>query len=94
LYQVLSPPRNQRRRKNHVTSLQVNGVTLVSKKEKVEAALRYYEAIIGSELPRSVVLDFRELGLPRLVLSGLGHPITKEGVEEAIRDLLLDKDPG
>lgn len=49
---------NQRRRKNHIASLQVDGVTLVSETDKAEAAFRYYEAILCSEVPRSVILDF------------------------------------
>jgi hypothetical protein len=48
---------NHRRRKNHVASLLVNGVTLVTEADKAEAAFKHYEAILGSELPRTAALD-------------------------------------
>jgi hypothetical protein len=85
---------NHQRRKNHIASLLVDGVTLVAEADKVEAAFKYYEAILGSELPRTAVLDFSELGLPRLDLSELGRPISEEEVWAAIQDLPLDKAPG
>jgi hypothetical protein len=66
---------NHRRRKNHA-SLLVNGGTLVAEADKAEAAFKYYEAILGSELPRTAALDFSELGLPHLDLSELGRPFT------------------
>jgi hypothetical protein len=85
---------NHRRRKNHIASLLVDGVTLVAEADKAEAAFKYYEAILGSKWPRTAALDFSELGLPRLDLSELGRPISEEEVWAAIQDLPLDKVPG
>jgi hypothetical protein len=85
---------NHRRRKNRIDSLLVDGVTLVVEAGKVEAAFKYYEATLGSELPRTAVLDFSELGLPCLDLSELDHPISEEEVWAAIQDLPHDKAPG
>jgi hypothetical protein len=85
---------NHRRRKNHVASLLVDSVTLVTEADKAEATFKYYEAILGSELPRIAALDFSELGLPHVDLSELGRPITEEEVWVAIQDLPLDKAPG
>jgi hypothetical protein len=84
---------NHRRRKNHISSLLVDGVTLVAEADKAEAAFKYYEDILGFELPRTAALDFSELGLPHLDLSELGRPITEEAVWAAIQDLPLDKAP-
>jgi hypothetical protein len=85
---------NHHRRKNHIDSLLVDGVTLVAEADKAEAAFKYYDAILGSELPRTAVLDFSELGLSCLDLSELGRPISEEEVWAAIQDLPHDKVPG
>jgi hypothetical protein len=85
---------NHRRRKNRIDSLLVDGVTLAAEADKAEVAFKYYDAILGSELPRAAVLDFSELGLPCLDLSELGRPISEEEVWAAIQDLPHDKAPG
>jgi hypothetical protein len=85
---------NHRRRKNRIDSLLVDGVTLVAEADKAKAAFKYYDAILGSELPRTAVLDFSELGLPCLDLSELGRPISEEELWATIQDLPHDKAPG
>jgi hypothetical protein len=69
----------------------VDGVTLIAEADNAEAAFKYFEAILGSELPRTAALDFSKLGLSHLDLLELGYPITEEEVWAAILDLPLDK---
>jgi hypothetical protein len=40
---------NQRRRINHIGTLQVNGATLVTKEEKAETAFHYFSCILGHD---------------------------------------------
>jgi hypothetical protein len=85
---------NQRRRRNHIGTLEVNGATLVTEEEKAEAAFHYFSGILGTAHDREGRLDFEALGIHRRDLSSLGRPFTEEEIWAVVKELPLDKAPG
>jgi hypothetical protein len=84
---------NQRRRRNHVSTLQVDGATLVAE-EKAGAAFNYFSGILGTTHHREGRPDFEALGIHWRDLSSLGRPFTVEEIWAVVKVLPLDKAPG
>jgi hypothetical protein len=74
--------------------LQVDGATLVTEEEKVEAAFNYFSGILGTTHDREGRLDFEVLGIHRRDLSSLGRPFIEEEIWAVVKELPLDKASG
>jgi hypothetical protein len=74
--------------------LQVDGATLVTEEEKVEAAFNYFSGILGTTHDREGRLDFEVLGIHRRDLSSLGRPFTEEEIWAVVKELPMDKASG
>jgi hypothetical protein len=85
---------NQRRQRNHIGMLEVDGATLVTEEEKAEAAFLYFSIILGTARDREGQLDFEALGIHQRDLSSLGRPFTEEEIWVVVMELPLDKAPG
>lgn len=83
-----------RKKKNFIPKLQVGDPIVVSQEDKQEAALNFYENLIGIAEERDFTIDLAEICIQEHELSSLDAPFTEEEVWATIRDMPSDKSPG
>jgi hypothetical protein len=85
---------NVQGRCKHIRSLVHNGRVFLDEDSKVEAALCFFNEILGTPAQRQHTLWLDALDLPRLNLADLGERFTEVEVLDVIRSLPPDKEPG
>lgn len=85
---------SHRQRKNVMQTVRYNDQLYSGQEEVASAVDAYFGAAFGASDSRRHALNLEELGLPRLDLSHLDRPFTKEEVEGVIKSMPRDKAPG
>jgi hypothetical protein len=83
-----------RKRKNFIGKLQVGDLSLTAQEDKQQAALDFFDNLIGTAEQRSYTMDFNTLGIQQHDLHDLDAPFTIEEVWAVVKELPLDKAPG
>ena len=86
---------NARRRKNLIPKLKDSqGLLLWSHEEKEEEILRHFRSTLGTKEIRTCTLNWDDLELDSLPISGLDAPFTEQEVWSAILQMPAEKAPG
>lgn len=80
-----------RKRKNFIGKLQVGDLSLTAQEDKQQAALDFFDNLIGTAEQRSYTMDFNTLGIQQHDLHDLDAPFTIEEVWAVVKELPLDK---
>jgi hypothetical protein len=83
-----------RKKRNFIAQFQVGDQIVTSQDDKQQAALEFYNNLIGTAQQRDYTLDLHNLGVQQHDLSDLESPFSVEGVWSVVKDLPLDKAPG
>jgi len=83
-----------RKRKSYVDKIQLNDVVLIQEEDKAQAFFNFYDDLLGTPSAPSLKLDFGELGIPSIDLSGTDSCFTEEEVWQAIQETHPEKAPG
>ena len=83
-----------RKKKKFIAKFQVGDQIVTARDEKQQAALDFYDNLIGTAQQREYTLDLHNLGIQQHNLNDLDLPFSLEEVWSVVRDLLLDKAPG
>ncbi|WVZ50043.1 hypothetical protein U9M48_001341 [Paspalum notatum var. saurae] len=80
--------------KNFIAKFQVGDQFVTTQEDKHQAALDFYDALIGSAKHRDYTLNLHSLGIQQHDLTALYEPFTIEKEWATVRDLPMDKPPG
>ncbi|KAJ1283661.1 hypothetical protein BS78_03G145500 [Paspalum vaginatum] len=83
-----------RKKKNFIAKFQDGNQVFTAQEDKQQAALEFYENLIGSAEERCYSLDFATLGVQQHDLVGLDSPFSLEETWAVVKELPLDKAPG
>ena len=83
-----------RSRKNHITSLRVQGNDLVLGEQMADALYDHYRVLLGTPFQRLATVNFDSLGLAQHDLSMLDVCFSEFEIWATIKELPSDKAPG
>lgn len=83
-----------RKKKNFIAKFQVEERIVTSQEEKQQAALDFYDNLLGTAEHRDYTLDLHSLGIQQHDLGDLELVFSMEEVWSVVKDLPLDKAPG
>jgi hypothetical protein len=85
---------NMRRKKNYISSLELESGVAISQDDKARAVHDFYSKLVGRPETRTKALNWHELGYAPHDLEDLDAPFTEEEISSVIKGMPSEKAPG